>query len=117
MLESLFIFSTTKEGVEAIVNAQKELSKSVSKKSEIALSKNERITDEKRLFIPVYKPFKVDLNEIDKDSTIKMSSQNKDYLTSITKNMKNALIALKYGINDRSKIDEIRGHQQSHLYY
>ena len=109
MLESLFIFSTTKEGVEAIVNAQKELSKSVSKKSEIALSKNERITGEKRLFIPVYKPFKVALNEIDKDSTIKMSSKNKDYLTSITKNMKNALIALKYGINDRSKIDEIRG--------
>ncbi len=101
-LETLFVVSTNKEAISSIVSWQQEQNKGIDW-HEVSLEKNE--LNDKTLFIPTYKLYKISANKINNKNSFKLSSKNREDLKIYVNNLGKELFALKHKLFNKSECD------------
>lgn len=101
-LETLFVISTNKEAISSIVSWQEEQNRGIDW-HELALEKN--TIDNKTLYIPTYKHYKISANKINNKNAFRLSSKNREDLKIYVNNLGKELFALKHKLFSKQECD------------
>lgn len=101
-LETLFVISTNKEAISSIVSWQEEQNRGIDW-HELALEKN--TIDNKTLYIPTYKHYKISGNKINNKNAFRLSSKNREDLKIYVNNLGKELFALKHKLFSKQECD------------